>query len=514
MARKATRKTSPARKTGPAAPEAVIRMYRVGFGDCFLLTLPRQDAAPFRMLIDCGVAQRTANEAALMQEILRDVIAETASELDVLVVTHEHYDHVSGLLAAADLFLRPGEAADPKRLRVRETWFAWTEDPNDPDARRIGLTRREKVQRLSRLAASLGRDQGAHAQALAAQVGGLIGFFGAAPGEDGKTHLALENARSFGERVSYHRPGEPPITPEGVPGVRIWVLGPPFDEAALRVRDNPRETYRLAAEADQGHAFFLAGALGTGARLDGDPQDDPYAPFDPAYAMALDPGPEGLAAGARAMTAGMKEFLERHYSGAAEDKTSPDQSWRRIDTDWLGAAAELALDLDNRTNNTSLVLAIELVRGGPVLLFAADAQVGNWRSWKDAAWTLPDGETMHGPDLLRRAAFYKVGHHGSQNATLKAEGLELMPDNLVAFIPVDHDAAVSLSWGDKFPLPGLEQALAGKTAGRVVRNDRPFPEALGGEAAAGAFRRRRTPLKDPKADAGALYYEWRMPMPR
>jgi hypothetical protein len=48
----------------------------------------------------------------------------------------------------------------------------------------------------------------------------------------------------------------------------------------------------------------------------------------------------------------------------------------------------------------------------------------------------------------------------------------------------------------------------------VVRNDRPFPEALGGEAAAGAFRRRKTPLKDPKADTGALYYEWRMPLPR
>jgi beta-lactamase superfamily II metal-dependent hydrolase len=510
MARKAARKTSSTRKAGPATPEAVIRMYRVGFGDCFLLTLPRQDAAPFRMLIDCGVAQRTANEAALMQEILRDVIDETKGELDVLVVTHEHYDHVSGLLAAADLFLTPGEAADAKRLRVRETWFAWTEDPNDPDARRIALTRREKVQRLSRLAVNLARDQGAEAQTLAAQIGGLIGFFGVAPGEDSKTHLALENARSFGERVSYHRPGEPPITLEGVAGARIWVLGPPFDEAALRVRDNPRETYRLAADAELGHAFFLAGALGNGARLDDDPQGDPYAPFDPAYTVALDPGPDGLAAssGAHPMTAEMEQFLKRHYSNDS------DQSWRRIDADWLGAAAELALDLDNRTNNTSLVLAIELGHGGPVLLFAADAQVGNWRSWKETSWTLPDGGTMRGPDLLRRTVFYKVGHHGSQNATLKAEGLELMPDNLVAFIPVDHDAAVSHAWGDKFPLPGLEKALAEKTAGRVVRNDRPFPEALGGEAAASGFRRRKTPLKDPQAQTGPLYYEWRMPMPR
>lgn len=42
----------------------------------------------------------------------------------------------------------------------------------------------------------------------------------------------------------------------------------------------------------------------------------------------------------------------------------------------------MALMLDSATNNTSLVLGIEL-DPGEVLIFAADAQVGNWLSWQD-----------------------------------------------------------------------------------------------------------------------------------
>jgi hypothetical protein len=48
-----------------------------------------------------------------------------------------------------------------------------------------------------------------------------------------------------------------------------------------------------------------------------------------------------------------------------------------------------------------------------------------------------NGKTMTGPDLLKRAIFYKVGHHGSHNATLKEKGLEEMERLRVAMIPVD-----------------------------------------------------------------------------
>jgi len=499
-----------ARKPKPkSSNDVTVRMYRVGFGDCFLLTLPRDGDRPFRMLIDCGVAQHTQNEAALMQEVVGDVIKECGGVIDVLAVTHEHYDHVSGLVTAADLFLKAVDQDDPKRLRVRETWFAWTEDNDDTLARQLALTRRQKVERLSKVADHLASRDGM--SALAEEIGGLMGFFGASGGGPGRTHQGMENARKFGQKVRYHHPGQPPITRDDVPGVRIWVLGPPQDDAALRVRDNPHETYRIAALADTGQAFFRASALGGAALLDQEADDDAFMPFDPAAAMQLSHPANATAL--RPLEPEVAKFLGEHYDGPAQEFLGSDQSWRRIDGDWLGSAADLALDLDNRTNNTSLVLAVELTRGGPVLLFAADAQVGNWRSWETVTWTLPDHEVVHGPDLLRRTAFYKVGHHGSQNATLKAQGLELMPSGVTAFIPVDHVAAIRNSWGDKFPLEGLEAALAEKTEGRLVRIDRPFPDALGGAKAAAAFRRRVTPLGDPADNIKELYYEWRMPMP-
>ena len=83
-------------------------------------------------------------------------------------------------------------------------------------------------------------------------------------------------------------------------------------------------------------------------------------------------------------------------------------------------AGALALAMNNATNNASLVLAFELSKGGKVLLFVGDAQAGNWRSWSDGAFD--DGGTkVTAEDLLGRTVLYKVGHHGSHNATLKGK---------------------------------------------------------------------------------------------
>jgi hypothetical protein len=108
-----------------------------------------------------------------------------------------------------------------------------------------------------------------------------------------------------------------------------------------------------------------------------------------------------------AMTPGTGDFLQRRYYGpATSDSGSDDQSWRQIGADWLGSAAQFALNLDSATNNTSLVLAIALIPGGEVLLFPADAQVGNWLSWQKVEWK-EDDKTLTAQDLLQRIALYK-----------------------------------------------------------------------------------------------------------
>ena len=142
--------------------------------------------------------------------------------------------------------------------------------------------------------------------------------------------------------------------------------------------------------------------------------------------------------------------------------------WRGIDVDWLGAADDLALAMQSATNNTSLVLAIELP-GGDVLLFAGDAQIGNWLSWQDRKWTIGE-RTVTGPELLARTIFYKVGHHGSHNATLREKGLGMMTTLKTAVIPVDEEVAKKMRWV-AMPLTSLVEALNERTGGRTFRTD-------------------------------------------
>jgi hypothetical protein len=420
---------------------ARVRMYRQGLGDCFLISLPRTDGSsrPFYVMIDCGVVLGTSDPGTIMKQVLDNIAEVTGGEIDLLIATHEHWDHLSGFVQAKESF--------DKLTKVGQVWLAWTENPEDELTQKL---KKEKGQALAALRMGLSQMQAAGDPAGAAELNGILEFFGAAKGPT--TADALNNVRAKTAKPRYCLPTDPPVQPAGT-NARFYVLGPPHDEKMLR-KINPsasnKETYGLALDS---FPLFMDGA-GTafGDAGDGHPFDQQYEiPF--AYAQSA---PE-------------LGFFRQHYWQPGQ--AAPD-AWRRIDTDWLGGASDLALQLDSLTNNTSLVIAIELP-GGDVLLFAADAQVGNWLSWQDRSWTV-DGKTVTGPDLLKNAIFYKVGHHGSHNATLRAQGLEEMVRLRVAMIPVDHDMAVKKRWA-KMPLDELVTALGQRAKGCVLRVDQPKP---------------------------------------
>ena len=332
---------------------------------------------------------------------------------------------------------------------VGQVWLAWTENPDDQLTQKL---KKEKGQALAALRMGLSQMQLAGDSDGVAELGGILEFFGAAKGPT--TADALDNVRAKAKpsKPRYCLPTDPPVVPAGT-NARFYVLGPPYDEKMLR-KINPsatnKETYGLALGSFQ---MFMDGAGTALAAV------DDGRPFDQQYEIPF----------AYAQSAPEFDFFRKNYWQPGN--AAPD-AWRRIDADWLGGASDLALQLDSLTNNTSLVIAIELP-SGDVLLFAADAQVGNWLSWQDRSWTV-DGKTVTGPDLLNRAIFYKVGHHGSHNATLKAQGLEEMKNLRVAMIPVDHDMAVKKRWG-KMPLDELVAALNQQAKGVVLRVDKPKP---------------------------------------
>jgi hypothetical protein len=418
-----------------------VRMYRQGLGDCFLLTIPRKNGAPFYVVIDCGVILGTTNAGTVMTEVVEHIIKTTGGRVDLVVATHEHWDHISGFGQAREIW------TDKNKLTIGEVWLSWAEDPNDPLAKKL---KGERQGMKIALQAAASRMRLAGDSETADDVTNLMSFFGAV----GSTSDALETVKTLSTKLRYCKPQEQPVTLDGT-DVKVYVLGPPQNEKLIK-KYNPStkepETYGMDSMNQYLNAVQPA--------LLQDSDDD--SPFDERFQIPLH-------------VAQQMPFFQDHYWGEDDDSQEKDQAWRRIDSSWLDSSSSLALQLDSATNNTCLVLAFEL-SNRDVLLFAADAQVGNWLSWQDLKWTV-NGAEVSGPDLLQRTIFYKVGHHGSHNATLRELGLEKMKSLKMAFVPVDHEMAVKKRW-HKMPLDELMERLNELTEERVVRIDGDIPEKL------------------------------------
>lgn len=506
MAKKATtRKKKAAKGVTSGAPSAAapaglkvpaagvrVRMYRQGFGDCFLLSFGRGSQKPWHMLIDCGLLTG-APSPDRMRAAVQQIRDETGGALDVVVCTHEHVDHLSGFLHARETW---------SKMSIGDLWFAWTEDPGNATANHLREERERRKQGLRATTKKLGV-LGAGAMGAAAQVEAALTFFGAT-GSTSDTAAALEFVRDrFGKRPTYLTPGQIQAPP-GLPGVRFYVLGPPTVEALLKKSDpssKAPEVYHAAGAMTADSAFFAA-AAGAGGDVSKDEQctrADRSSPFEAVFRIAV----RGVEKGARRATDEERYLHNLYYARSRREsdviylggrpvrrsKWDAQQDWRRIDTDWLGVAGALAMKLDEDTNNTSLVLAIEFTRSEQVLLFPGDAQVGNWLSWDLCEFSVKDADgksrRVTAADLLGRTVLYKVGHHSSHNATLKEKGLERMTsERLAAMIPVDEATAKKQGKnGWSMPFPPLLRALNETTAGRVLRADAGEPSGTGKNSA-------------------------------
>ena len=474
-----------------------LRLYCHGLGDCNLIGVPDDKGGTFWILIDCGIHTSAAGGSDRIREVVSDILSIT-KRLDVIVGTHEHWDHISGFLQAKDLF---------GQFSVGEVWFAWTEDPANPAARKIDKFKGDAMAALADTALKLHDDP--RMAASAQGIDALLGFVFGLKGE--KVRDAREHLRALSPNVRHLAPGTIVPLPPQASAIRAYVLGPPHDTSLLGIEDSATQTYRMSP---------TLGALKNGLAAQAGElriRNDALAPFDEGAGLALSTmlGGEALDA-PRAF-----DFLSRFYAGPvgreapAQGVAVPaEQDWRRIDSDWLSGGTDLALQLDSSTNNTSLVLAIEIVATGRVLIFAADAQVGNWQTWATVSFANPAGGTaITGADLLRRTVFYKVGHHGSRNATLSQNGLELMdsPD-LTAFVPTDEVMAKKVGWSD-IPAEKLLDRLQVKTGGRVIQSDADWvqqPAQQDGVKLGGSLKDLKVRHSNPAPFQGAPYVEIRI----
>jgi hypothetical protein len=463
----------------PPANGVTVRMFCHGLGDCFLITIPQQGARDYSILIDCGIAMGTKGEVELMKQVVKAITALTKDPqtnrgtVDLLVVTHEHRDHVSGFIQAQE---------DLSEIDVKHVWFAWTEDRQDPLAKALRIKHAKEKAALARaVKAALATAPTARRELKA--LNGVLAFYSPIAAAGGKTVQVEQAMTNAGALI---KSGQPeclwPGTVQSLPGaveeslahrVRTYVLGPPHDETVLR-RIRPRSKNSEAYEKRRSHAALgmswtweaamSAHEAMLGLCKPGEPDTDceRAMPFDDKWRKDLEKLKKEKAS----------TFFQRHYLATQKE--------RRIDSAWLWSGAQqLALYMESYTNNTSLVLAFELPKSKKVLLFVGDAQVGNWLSWHDREYKPGDGRTVKAADLLAKTVLYKVGHHGSHNATLREKGLELMSHpELVAMLPVEVEAVQRLGYGE-MPLESLLQELGKRTNGRVLQLDKKWVNGQG-----------------------------------
>lgn len=423
------------------APEAIstegvrVRMYRVGFGDFFLLTVPGTNG-PAHVLIDCGVHAKPV--AGAMDACIEDLKATTACRLSLVIVTHYHADHLSGFASNYDDFLG---------FDVETVWLSNRLDPSHDRASAF-------LGQLTSVASALEPHLGARTDEAAVQaaikVENALGPLMPATGTRGNAD-ALELLRSgfHGKaQVHYYQGGDKADLPSDLEGMMTaQILAPsPLDSGGAFSASDNRDAQYLAAVGD-------AGAI---------PHATDLEPFEKAW-----PG--------RAGDFPPSAFDEFDTGLHSEDRTSSGDGEANLratlatmQPDALLAAAD---KLDGTLNNQSLVVLFTC--RGKKLLFVGDAQWGNWAYWlygQGATGAALPTMTAAATNILSTIDFYKVGHHGSTNAT---------PIPVVAALNTDCVAMVSTATGaygtpskqTEVPRSALLAALEARTGSRTVRSD-------------------------------------------
>jgi hypothetical protein len=468
-----------------------IRMFRQGLGDCFLLTFNRSDAKKYNLLVDCGVLPISGGDGRLKQ-IVKVILQDCEGHIDAVAATHEHADHISGFQADSFNLAAPGQPSIP--AKIDQVWLAWTENTQDEQVKEI--LRRANALSLTVAAALMGMDK-AQSQPIRDFLlfagdtnpgAELLSASGKKKSPKYKVSVALDKIMDYLRQLA-----PPPIYLEQKDviehpefGFRVYCLGPSRQISMFGGQATDGNQPEHALKLNRTTAFMAAAVKSAGFSIDtpesgGVSQSDinelfeMSLPFSSTRSLTIQEARTPIVLGKDAtypekIEASYRDFYKKIY-GYGEEKAGHGPEWRRIDTDWLQMGGDLALQQVSLVNNTSLVLAIELIDSGKVLLFAGDAERENWQTWKN--------EHADVKDLLARTVVYKVGHHGSINATdPQMFQAEMTNPELVALIPTDEARARIKEW--KFPDPSLynpsKANLADKgllyqqTGGRVIVN--------------------------------------------
>jgi hypothetical protein len=344
--------------------QIIVRSYQVGFGDCFLLSFIYKNNSR-HVLIDfgsTGLPERIGKNHLL--RVARSLRDDCGGKLHAVVATHRHADHINGFDPGED---NAGPGAIIESLKPDLVIQPWTEDPSAREDARSPKVVGEHSRAFLRAVAAFEESLPEAARAIVDRHIGssLMQQLAFLSESNIANHRAVKQLAKMGEagKARYVHYGS--ASGLNLPGVRTWILGPPTIEQSQSItrqsRREPEEFWQLiAANALEGHSV---------------------PPFSARFHAKRAPGPA-------------RWIIDRL-------KYLPVQQ-----------LLEIVRILDGVLNNTSVILLFEV--GQQVLLFPGDAQVESWMYALSRA--------NENPSLRKRleeVTVYKVGHHGSLNATPK-----------------------------------------------------------------------------------------------
>jgi len=362
-----------------------IRMYRVGFGDFFLVTVPTRAGNQY-ILIDCGVFKGTSGTGDIgsIVEAVEDMYQTTNGRLALVIMTHRHADHIAGF-AKAERF---------KDFTAGMVWMPYWEQFNDKkdSPHNLQFDIGELAAKLAMLFRGREDDDAKEALAQLSNATGIENFSAAATekkkggGGNAKALDVLKNhLGENGKKVRYYAANDKPELPSELVGLTARILGPPPQDASA---------FMALTDLKKGVGQYLD------SLTDEDELPKEFHPFPDEWG------------------AHERDYPSQDRLGRAIDYNGIKQKVEDSQPDMLAAAAG---KIETFLNNQSLVVLFEF--SGKKLLFAGDAQAGNWEYWlfktkgpvKDPTKA---GEMLEASkELLQSIDFYKVGHHGSTNAT-------------------------------------------------------------------------------------------------
>jgi beta-lactamase superfamily II metal-dependent hydrolase len=205
-----------------------VRMYRIGFGDCFLVSLPVSPGSNStethrHLLFDCGVHAR--GDIGTMKQAVDNIAEVTGKKLAVVVASHAHQDHISGFDKFGDVF---------STFDIDEVWVPWTWDPDN-----------KKAIKLQKSQLALTTQLVNHYDALGATANQEV--LEAVENLKGNAHAIALLRAGFGvnARVRYLAAGDSVKKPAKISGLTVRLLGPPQSEEFLAQMDPPKGQHYL-----------------------------------------------------------------------------------------------------------------------------------------------------------------------------------------------------------------------------------------------------------------------------